>query len=384
MNLYTKIIILNLFFYRKTPYFHTTNNKFLLMEAISTGNCNVVFNEEGYGSINQYLKENKFSKIFGLVDENTSKFCLPIFLDNLSNKITPQIIKIKAGENYKNIKTCSTIWDILSESGADRKSLLINLGGGVITDLGGFVACTFKRGIKYINIPTSLLAMVDASVGGKTGVDLGSLKNQIGVISSGDLVLIDTKFLETLPTDQFNSGISEMLKHGLINSDAYWLKMVKYLEDKNNLDELIYESIQIKAKVVEKDPYENGLRKTLNYGHTIGHAIESYFLQNSSKKDLLHGEAIGIGMVLATYISFKKLGFPETKMHESKKTILELFTKISFNNNDIIKIIDLLKFDKKNYYGEINFILLEDIGKPKFDCQVENDLILDAFRYYSN
>ncbi len=354
------------------------------MKAISAGNCNVVFNEEGYDSINQYLKENKFSKIFVLVDENTNKFCLPIFLDNLSNKITPQIIKIKAGENYKNIKTCSTIWDILSESGADRKSLLINLGGGVITDLGGFVACTFKRGIKYINIPTSLLAMVDASVGGKTGVDLGSLKNQIGVISSGDLVLIDTKFLETLPTDQFNSGISEMLKHGLITSDAYWLKMVKYLEDKNNLDELIYESIQIKAKVVEKDPYENGLRKTLNYGHTIGHAIESYFLQNSGKKDLLHGEAIGIGMVLATYISFKKLGFPETKMHETKKTILELFTKISFNNNDIIKIIDLLKFDKKNYYGEINFILLEDIGKSKFDCQVENDLILDAFRYYSN
>jgi 3-dehydroquinate synthase len=354
------------------------------MKSISAGNCNIVFNEEGYDTINQYLNQNKFSKIFVIVDENTARFCLPLFLDNFSFKIKPQIIKIKAGENYKNIKTCSTIWDILSESGADRKSLILNLGGGVITDLGGFVACTFKRGIKYINIPTSLLAMVDASVGGKTGVDLGSLKNQIGVINSGDLVLIDTKFLDTLPTNQFNSGISEMLKHGLITSDAYWLKMVKYLEDKKNLDELIYESIQIKAKVVEKDPMENGLRKTLNYGHTIGHAIESYFLQNSSKKDLLHGEAIAIGMILTTYISFKKLGFPETKMNNIKKSILEVFMKISFNSSDLKKIIDLLKFDKKNYYGEINFVLLEDIGIPKLDCQVENDLILDAFKFYSN
>lgn len=384
MNIYTKIIIVNLLFYRKTPYFHTLINKFLLMKTISAGNCNVVFNLEGYDAINQYLNENKFSKIFVLVDENTAKFCLPLFLENFSNKIKPQIIKIKAGENYKNIETCSSIWDILSESGADRKSLMINLGGGVITDLGGFVACTFKRGIKYINIPTSLLAMVDASVGGKTGVDLGSLKNQIGVINSGDLVLIDTKFLETLPTNQFNSGISEMLKHGLITSDAYWLKIVKYLEDKTNLDELIYESIQIKAKVVEKDPMENGLRKTLNYGHTIGHAIESYFLQSSSKKDLLHGEAIAIGMVLSTYISFKNLRFPEDKLLNIKHSILELFKKISFSKSDLETIIELLKFDKKNSYGEINFILLEDIGKPKIDCQVENDLILDAFTFYSN
>ncbi len=354
------------------------------MKSISAGNCKVVFNEEGYYSINQYLNENKFSKIFVLVDENTAKLCLPLFLNNVSNKIKPHIIKIKAGENYKNIKTCSTIWDKLSENGADRKSLMINLGGGVITDLGGFVACTFKRGIKYINIPTSLLAMVDASVGGKTGVDLGSLKNQIGVINSGDLVLIDTIFLKTLPTNQFYSGISEMLKHGLITSDAYWHKMVNYLEDKKNLDELIYESIQIKAKVVEKDPLENGLRKSLNYGHTIGHAIESYFLESDSKKDLLHGEAIAIGMVLSTYISFKKLRFPESKMNSIKKTILELFNKISFSNNDLELIIGLLKFDKKNSYGEINFILLKDIGKTKVDCQVENDLILDAFKYYSN
>jgi len=384
MSLYTKIIIVNLLFYRKTPYFHALINKLLLMKSISAGNCKVVFNEEGYYSINQYLNENKFSKIFVLVDENTAKLCLPLFLNNFSNKIKPHIIKIKAGENYKNIKTCSTIWDKLSENGADRKSLMINLGGGVITDLGGFVACTFKRGIKYINIPTSLLAMVDASVGGKTGVDLGSLKNQIGVINSGDLVLIDTKFLKTLPTNQFYSGISEMLKHGLITNNVYWHKMVNYLEDKKNLDELIYESVQIKAKVVEKDPLENGLRKSLNYGHTIGHAIESYFLESDSKKDLLHGEAIAIGMILSTYISFKKLGFPESKMNSIKKTILALFNKISFSNNDLELIIGLLKFDKKNSYGEINFTLLKDIGKPKVDCQVENDLILDAFKYYSN
>lgn len=384
MNLYTNIIIVKLLFYRKTPYFHIKINNLLVMESISASNSLIVFNKFGYSAIYQYVRKNNFSKIFVLVDENTDKFCLPLFLENLSDRITPQIIKISAGEKYKNIETCSNVWNILSESDADRKSLLINLGGGVITDLGGFVACTFKRGIKYLNIPTSLLAMVDASVGGKTGIDLGPLKNQIGVINSGDFVLIDTKFLETLPNNQFNSGISEMLKHGLITSDDYWLKMVKYLKDKTGLEELIHESIEIKAKVVEKDPFENGLRKTLNYGHTIGHAIESYFLENKNKKDLLHGESIAIGMILSTYISFKKLNFPEKKMLGIKNTILELFKKTPINNDDIREIIELMKFDKKNYYGKINFVLLEDIGRPKLDCQVENDLIIEAFKFYSN
>ena len=261
---------------------------------------------------------------------------------------------------------------------------MINLGGGVVTDLGGFVACTFKRGFKYINVPTTLLSMVDASVGGKTGVDLGSLKNQIGVISSGDLVLIDTHFLKTLPINQFDSGVAEMLKHGLITGDIYWNKMVDYLNNEKNLDSLIHGSVIIKANVVEVDPNENGLRKTLNYGHTLGHAIESYFLNNKEKEELLHGEAIGIGMILATYISYKKLGFPEQKLHQIKETFLKLFEKVIFEDSDYQKIIDLLKYDKKNEHGNINFVLLRDIGDTEIDCIVDNNLILEAFDYYNN
>jgi len=342
-----------------------------------------VFNELCYLAINEYLNEGDYSKIFVLVDSNTHELCLPYFMSNLEVDTPIEIIEIEPGEINKTIETCSGVWNALSELGADRKSLIINLGGGVITDLGGFVACTFKRGIKYINVPTTLLSMVDASVGGKTGVDLGTLKNQVGVISSGDLVLVDTAFLKTLPKNQFDSGVAEMLKHGLITGDIYWNKMVKFIENGENIDSLIHGSIVIKAEVVEIDPNENGLRKTLNYGHTLGHAIESYFLTNSDKEELLHGEAIGVGMILATYISHKQLGFPENKLEQSKEVILKLFNKVEFNNSDINKVLELLKFDKKNEHGNINFVLLKDIGESVVDCQVSNELILEAFDYYS-
>ena len=276
------------------------------MKPIKNNNCTILFNEACYPALNKYVMKGAFSNIFVLVDDNTNNNCLPHFLSNLVTNVTIEIIEIESGEINKTIDTCSGVWNALSELGADRKSLMINLGGGVVTDLGGFVACTFKRGIKYINVPTTLLSMVDASVGGKTGVDLGSLKNQVGVISSGDLVLIDTKFLKTLPKNQLDSGIAEMLKHGLITGDIYWNKMVNYLNNSENLDSLIHGSVIIKADVVEADPNENGLRKTLNYGHTLGHAIESYFLDNPKKAELLHGEAIGVGMILATYISHKQ------------------------------------------------------------------------------
>ncbi len=354
------------------------------MDSIKNGTSQIVFDKKCYIVINQYIKSNNFSKIFILVDNNTSKYCLPHFLVKLDPDCKVEIIEIESGEEHKTINTCSNVWNALSDSGADRKSLMINLGGGVITDLGGFVACTFRRGIKYINIPTTLLAMVDASVGGKTGVDLGSLKNQIGVINSGDLVLIDTKYLKTLPKNQFNSGVAEMLKHGLITGDDYWIKMVNYLKDAENIDSLIHESIKIKAKVVDKDPNENGLRKTLNFGHTLGHAIESYFLQNKTKKDLLHGEAIAVGMILETYLSYKKANFPKEKMDKIKVAILSLFPKVEFDIKDYSSIISLLIFDKKNNHGKINFVLLEDMGKPILDCQVNNDLILESFKYYNN
>lgn len=354
------------------------------MKSITANDCIIHFNEACYESLNEHLKKNNFSKIFILVDTNTHEYCLPTFLSKMVTKAVIEIIEIEEGEIHKTIATCNEVWHALSELEADRKSLLINVGGGVTTDLGGFVASTFKRGIAYINVPTSLLAMVDASVGGKTGVDLGNLKNQIGVISNPNMVLIDTAFLKTLPQNHMKSGLAEMLKHGLISSENYWNKF-KSLDQLGikDLDHLIYESVLIKKAVVDEDPFENGLRKTLNYGHTLGHAIESYFLTNKDKVSLLHGEAIAIGIVLASYISMKLAGFSEQKTKEIKKLFRDFYGLVKIEENDYLPIINLLKYDKKNNHGNINFVLLQDIGKPKIDCLVEDELIIESIRYYS-
>ncbi|MBJ6368653.1 3-dehydroquinate synthase [Snuella sedimenti] len=354
------------------------------MDSITANNGIIHFNDTCFPSINQHLKKKNFSKIFILVDENTHENCLPYFLSKLETDTAIEIIEIEAGEIHKTIDTCVGVWNTLSELDADRKSLLINIGGGVITDLGGFVASTFKRGIAYINVPTSLLAMVDASVGGKTGVDLGHLKNQIGVISTPDIVLIDTQFLNTLPQNQMRSGLAEMLKHGLISNASYWNKFKDLSKlTLDDLDTLIYESVLIKKHVVDADPFENGLRKTLNYGHTLGHAIESYFLSNPDKTTLLHGEAIVIGMVLASYISTELAGFPKETTLEIKNILKGHYGHVEITKDDYPKIMDLLKYDKKNYHGNINFVLLEAIGKPKIDCLVEDKIILDAFEFYA-
>ncbi|TJY33444.1 3-dehydroquinate synthase [Pontimicrobium aquaticum] len=355
------------------------------MQSISTKEYAIHFNSTCYDELNDFIGKSNFSKIFVLVDTNTHQYCLSYFLAQINSSIHIEVIEIEAGEINKTIDTCVGVWDTLSDLDGDRKSLLINLGGGVVTDLGGFVASCFKRGIKFINAPTSLLAMVDASIGGKTGVDLGTLKNQIGVINFSEMVLVDTKFLETLPQNEMRSGLAEMLKHGLIQDEAYWHKMSdlsKFTLD--DLDALIYESILIKKNVVTQDPNENGLRKTLNYGHTIGHAIESYCLSNIEKKTLLHGEAIAVGMVLATYISHKQLGFPKEKLEYIKNTIRNVYGLVELTKEDYLEIIELLKFDKKNTHGNINFVLLSDIGQPEIDCQVDNVLILESFEYYKS
>lgn len=355
------------------------------MNSIETETYTVHFNSIGYEKLNQYLDFHDFSKIFILVDSNTHKFCIPSFMSQLKTTITIEIIEIEAGEQHKTIETCVGVWNALSELNADRKSLLLNLGGGVVTDLGGFVASTFKRGIKYLNIPTSLLAMVDASVGGKTGVDLGTVKNQIGVINSGDIVVIDTSFLHTLPQNHLKSGLAEMLKHGLIKDRIYFETLTDLSKlTLNDLDDLIYESVIIKKTIVTEDPNENGIRKHLNFGHTLGHAIESYFLESDDKSDLLHGEAIAIGMILECYLSAELLKFSKEDLQRITKAIHAIYQPVHFENNDYAPIIELLKYDKKNEHGKINFVLLEAIGKPKIDCLVPNHLILEAFEFYKN
>lgn len=358
-------------------------NKF--MEKIPNEKGLVYRNEKAWEVFSKCVLNLKPSKVFIIVDENTENHCLPYFFKNHEFAFTPEIITIPKGEEFKNIATCMNVWEKLSEKGADRNSLVINLGGGVVTDLGGFVASTFMRGISFINIPTSLLAMVDASVGGKNGVDLGHKKNQIGIINLPEMVILDTEFLKTLPDKELISGLAEMLKHGLIYSKEYWdrIKNVNFSK-KIEFEELIWDSVEIKNEIVKKDPFEKDLRKTLNYGHTLGHAIESYFLENGDKKSLLHGEAIAVGMILATHISNANFNFPKETLEDVTTSIFRYFPKQLFTQNDIQEIINLLAFDKKNRDGKVLFVLLEDIGRYQYNCEVNNALIYSAFEYYKN
>lgn len=352
------------------------------MESVITDSYAVHFNQRAYDALNDHLAAASYSKVFILVDENTKRDCLSYFLEGTRHTSDFEILEIMSGEEKKTISTCTELWEALSERDTDRKSLLINLGGGVITDMGGFVASTFKRGIAFINVPTTLLAMVDASVGGKTGVDLGALKNQIGVINQPIMVLVVSDFLKTLNGRQLQSGFAEMLKHGLICDTLYWTALKSDI-DIRNIDHLIYTSVTIKNKVVLQDPTEQRLRKILNFGHTLGHAIESYFLQSKILETLLHGEAIAIGMVLEGYLSYKLTGLPQEELTDIKRTFLKRYAKIHFTEGDIEAILSLLKFDKKNTYGNINFVLLKAIGTTVIDVKIPHELFNEAFAYYA-
>lgn len=359
--------------------------KIKIMQSIKANNYPIHFNEIGYQKLNQDLKENKYSNIFIIVDSNTNEHCLPKLLSLLETDLTIEIVEFEAGEINKNIETCIEIWKVLTELGADRKTLIINIGGGVVTDLGGFVASTFKRGVDFIHIPTTLLSMVDASVGGKNGVDLGNLKNQIGVINTPKMVLIDTHYLETVPQNEMRSGLAEMLKHGLIFDKVYWeLFLDLNTIDFDSLDKLIHRSVEIKNTIVMQDPTEKNIRKSLNFGHTLGHAIESYFLENNDKTTLLHGEAIAIGMILESYISMCKGLITSDEYLQIKNTLKSIYDTVIFEENDIEPILNLLIHDKKNEYGAIQFALIDGIGNIKINQSVENELILKSFQDYKS
>jgi len=349
------------------------------MEPVRSQHHEVHIGALAQAALNQHIAKNNYSKIFLLVDGNTKKYCLPPLLEKLEFSFDAQF-EIPPGEEHKHIQTCLGVWEGLSRCDADRKSLLVNLGGGVLTDLGGFVASTFMRGIDFINIPTTLLSMVDASVGGKTGVDLGSLKNQIGLINQPRLVLVFPGFLSTMDPRELRSGHAEMLKHGLIRDAEYW----KGLQDPTAFTraEAIQRSIAIKNEVVLEDPREMGLRKILNFGHTLGHAIESHFLQRQDRKTLLHGEAIAIGMILEAYLSHELTGLPRLSLEEIKQTFMDHYERVAFGPQDIAAIIKLLKHDKKNSHGEINFVLLRAIGQAVTDIKVPGELFQKAFDYY--
>ncbi len=353
------------------------------MQAIQANGYRVHFNEDAYIALNEHIRNAAYSRIFVLSDANTNEYCLPLFLPNLETDLAIEIIEFEAGEAYKNIDSCVEVWNVLTELGADRKSLIINVGGGVVTDLGGFVAATFKRGLAFLNVPTTLLAMVDASIGGKNGVDLGPLKNQVGVIAVPELVLIDTQFLESLPQNEMRSGLAEMLKHGLIYDAAYWSQFLDLSKlDSGQLDGLIWESVRIKNEIVMQDPKETGLRKSLNFGHTIGHAIEGFLLERKDRKTILHGEAVAAGMIMESYISLKKGLLDADAYFQIRYVIKELYDDIDIAENDVPAIMSLLVHDKKNEYGKISFTLLNAIGECVVGQEADNQLIEDAFRAY--
>lgn len=343
--------------------------------------ANIFIENESFVSLNKHISNKNYSSIFILVDTNTNEYCSIRLLHNLETNVNIEIIEIEAGEEQKNIEISIQLWDLLINYGADKNSLLINLGGGVITDLGGFIASTFKRGIDFINIPTTLLAMVDASVGGKNGIDLGFLKNQIGTITKPEMIIINPDFLETLPYEQLLSGFSEMLKHALIYDKNHWEEL-KNIQELNFTDikDFIPKSISIKLDITEKDPFEKSIRKLLNVGHTLGHAIESYFLENN--KHITHGHAIAIGTILESHISYELNKLNLEDYLEIKSILEKYYDYLEFDNISIEKIIDLLKHDKKNSHGKVKFALLNKIGGGEFDVVTDNELIINAFEKY--
>ena len=326
----------------------------------------------------------KDAKKFMLVDENTLQFCLPeidMHVDHLKNA---EIIEIQSGEENKNINIVIGVWESLIELGADRQSLIINLGGGVIGDMGGFIASTFKRGIEFINIPTTLLAQVDASVGGKVGIDFQNLKNQIGVFNNPKAVFICPRFLKTLDEEQVVAGFAEIVKHALIRDRDYWAELQGVdLSRPATLTDIVHRSVEIKNSIVMADPRESGLRKALNFGHTIGHAIESYSFEESNEP-LLHGEAVAIGMICEAFISHEVLGLSQEEMLEITTFINNRFPVYQIDELAYHRLFELMKSDKKNQQGRINFTLLKTIGEAKIDQTCKFDTIIKAFDFYKN
>lgn len=354
------------------------------MKSISSTDYKVHFAGQAYQNLSDYLGHNFCSQVFVMVDSNTKSKCLPIFLERtgLANEI--QLIEIPAGEKFKNLETCNKVWQKLSDSGGDRKSLLINLGGGVISDMGGFIAACFKRGIRFINVPTTLLSMVDASVGAKTGVDLGALKNQIGLFSSPEMVVIDMNYLKTVPDREMRSGLAEIIKYGYTFDHRLWEEIKTFSGiELDKIIPLVYRSVEIKNDVVLSDLHETGLRKTLNFGHTAGHAIESYFLENQNKKQLTHGEAIAAGMVVELYYSSRTLGLSNDLAEELKQFVRRFYGAIDLNASDCDPIIELMAFDKKNVSGKINFVLLDRMEHCKIDQQISAELIREGLLYFT-
>lgn len=334
-----------------------------------------------FRQLNQYLAECSPSTIFILTDENTHNHCLPILLPQLETETPFEILEIEPGEEMKVIETAAHLWSILAEFEADRKALILNLGGGVVTDMGGFVASTYKRGIRFINVPTTLLAMCDAAIGGKTGIDHGFLKNIVGTFAMPEQTFIFSDFLKTLPYEELRSGFAEMLKHGLIADRAHWHQLNAMPE--LNVDQIaqhIWTSAMIKQHIVEADFKEQNIRKTLNFGHTVGHAVESLFM--SSGTPIPHGEGVAMGMICEAKIAHIHALISDEELNEVSSCIFKFFPKLDIDGYSDEAIIQLMRNDKKNDGHNINFSLIKGIGRCIFDFKTPDIAIASALDYY--
>ena len=342
----------------------------------------IIISQDLCQSLTQAIDEVKHDLLFVLCDETTERLCLPVISDFECMKAA-QCITIPATDSHKTLESLSHVWSELQRMGATRHSLMVNLGGGMVTDLGGFAASTFKRGIPYINIPTTLLSMVDASVGGKTGINFGGLKNEIGVLNNARSVILDTTFLRTMDHENICSGYAEMLKHGLINNEAMWAELLNFdLDSLDNLDilgRMVAESVAVKQRIVTEDPTEQGIRKALNLGHTAGHAFESLALE---RKPVLHGYAVAWGMIVELYLSVVKTEFPQDKMRQTVAFIKENYGRMAISCDDYPHLIELMHHDKKNQGNNINFTLLGGIGDIRINQTATEEEIKDALDFY--
>jgi 3-dehydroquinate synthase len=321
-------------------------------------------------------------RLFVLTDTTTLKLCWPVVQEYDSIRHA-RMITIPPTDEAKTLETLANVWSALQEGGATRHSLLINLGGGMITDLGGFAASTFKRGMAYINVPTTLLSQVDASVGGKTGINFGGLKNEIGVFNCAQSVILSSVFLRTLDKENLLSGYAEMLKHGLLSTKEHWAELLNFdisAPDYDALQSLIVKSVAIKERIVEEDPTEKGIRKALNLGHTAGHALESLAMQEG--RTVLHGYAVAWGLLMELYLSARKCGFPAKEMHQMEAYIKEHYGKFHYECKHYDILAGLMAHDKKNQGGKINFTLLADIGDIRINQTATPEEIEEMLDYY--
>ncbi|MBQ9232034.1 MAG: 3-dehydroquinate synthase [Prevotella sp.] len=345
----------------------------------------VIISEYLQQTLSVAVEECAHDRLLVLVDETTKRCCLPLVKDYECMR-EAQVITIGTTDTHKTLDTLTHVWSEMQRLGATRHSLMINLGGGMVTDLGGFAASTFKRGIPYINIPTTLLSMVDASVGGKTGINFGGLKNEIGVFNNARCVILDTTFLQTLDQENVLSGYAEMLKHGLIDSESHWAELVNFdiesidnIKNQESITRLLARSVAVKQHIVTEDPTEKGIRKALNLGHTIGHAFESFALKH---KPVLHGYAVAYGLVVELYLCCVKTGFPQDKMRQTVNFIKEHYGRMAITCDDYPYLLELMHHDKKNVGSDINFTLLGGIGDIRINQTASEEEIKEALDFY--